>query len=296
MNPIRLLPRAGTAAVLLLAIGCGGGGGGTGEITISEQTAAPLAASGVAAVTMVENMSEMADGMTSVFDQGSALVMPCDSGNVVLNVYDIGTAGLSTGDSASIDFNGCMIEGLTFNGGIYLRADNITGDPLSAPFTRELYGSYDDLTATVFGAMMKMDGGISASLSSADGETFVLSVDIGRFSASAQAGDATFSGSLDDFHSQRTWNETTGAYSVEFDGTIRAYQLGGSAHFETTEPFTGTGIDHPSAGTLVATGALGGTVTLIALDSVNVRILIDADGDQIAETTVETTWEALENN
>lgn len=301
MNPIRLLPRATTAAVLLLAIGCGGGGGGTGELTVSEQNAAPLAASGIAAVSMVEGMSEMVDGMTGVFDQGSALVMPCDSGNVMLNVYDLGTAGLSTGDYASMDFNNCMmlVEGqsLMFRGGLYLRADEITGDPDSGPFTRELYGSYDDLTATVFGAMMRIDGGISASLSSADGETFTLVVDIGRFSASAQADGATFSGSLDDFHSQRTWNEKTGAYTVQFEGTIRAYALGGSAHFETTEPFTGNEFDgHPSAGTLVATGALGGTVTLIALDSVNVRILIDADGDQTAETTVETTWAALENS
>lgn len=300
MNPTRILPRAGTAAVLLFAIGCGGGGGGMSELTVSEQNAAPLAASGVAAVEMVEGMSEMVDGMSGIFEPDQ-LIMPCDSGNVMLNVYDLGTQGLSTGDYASLDFNACVMDlgegNLTFNGGLYLRADEITGDPLSGPFTRRFYGSYDALTLTIFGAVMVIDGGITASLSSPDdGTTLVLDVTCGSFSAFGQAGDAVFSGSLNNFHSQRTLNQSTGDYSVEFEGTVYSNTLGGSAHFETTTPFTGTGEDHPSAGVFVATGAEGATVTLIAVDNVNVQILVDADGIVGAETTINTTWAALENS
>lgn len=289
---LHLLPRAIPAAVLVLAIGCGGGGGSS-QLTISEQNAEQLAAAGVGAVTMLEGMSEMVDGMSGVFDP-AAQVMPCDSGNVVLSVYDPGSNGLSTGDYANLDFNACVIEGLTFNGTFYVRAQDISGDPMSGPFTRELYADFGALTATVFGATMVIDGDITASVSG-DGTTLAASVSGGRFSAFAQAGDAAFSGSVSGFHCDRSVDTATGDYSLDFEATIMASGLAGSAHFETTVPFTGTGEEHPSAGTFVATGANGATVTLVTLDNVNVQILVDADGDGVNETTISTTWDALEN-
>lgn len=297
MNPLRLLPRATAAAALLFAAGCGGGG--SSELVITEQNAQALAASGISAVTMLEGMSEMVDGLSDVFNP-AAQVMPCDSGNVMLSISDLGIQGLSTGDYASLDFNGCVLDlgtgALTFNGMFYLRAEDVTGDPLAGPFTREFYADYGALTATIFGVTMVIDGGLTASLSSPDGTTLVADVSGGRFSAFAQAAGDVFSGSINNFHCERTLDTATGAYSVDFVATIRSNMLAGSAHFETTVPFTGTGEDHPSAGTLVATGAEGATVTLIALSNVDVQILIDADWDGVNETTITTTWDALENS
>jgi hypothetical protein len=294
---MRLFPRAVTAAALAFAVGCGGGGG-AGELTISQQNAEELAAAGVGAVSMLEGMSEMTDGLSELFNP-SAQMMPCDAGNVMLNIYDPGANGLSTGDYASLDFNSCVIDlgegALTFNGSFYLRAEDVTGDPLSGPFTRAIYADYG-LTATVFGANMVIDGALTASLSSPDGVTVVSDITGGSFRALAQAGDAVFSGSINNFNCGRSVNTTTGDYSVNFEATVYASGLAGSARFETTVPFTGTGDEHPSAGTFVATGANGATVTLIALDNVNVQILIDADWDGVNETTINTTWDALEGN
>lgn len=300
MNLLRLLPRAVPAAALLFAVGCGSGGG-MSELTISEQNAEEVAASGVGAVAMLQGMSDMVDGLSNVLDPAAAAqMMPCDSGNVMLNLHDIGPQGLSTGDYASLDFNGCVIDpgglNLTFNGMFYLRADDVTGDPASGPFTRQFYASYNALTATLLGGTMVIDGGLEASLSSPDGSTLVADVSGNRFSAFAQAGNQVFSGSINNFHCQRTLDQATGAYSLDLEATIHANALPGSAHFETTVPFTGTEPDHPDAGTFVATGAMGATVTLIALDNVNVQILVDADADGVAETTINTTWDALDNS
>lgn len=294
---MRLLPRAFAAAALLFSVGCGGGGGSS-ELTISEQNAEELAAQGVGAVTMLEGMSDMVDGISEIFNP-AAQVMPCDSGNVMLSINDTGVEGLSTGDYANLDFNGCVIDlgegALTFNGMFYLRATDVTGTA-PGPFTRAFYASYGALTATVFGATMVIDGGLTASLSSPDGVTLATNVNGGRFSAFAQAGGSVFSGSINDFHCDRTLDTETGAYSVDFEATIYSRELMGSAHFETTVPFTGMADEHPSAGTFVATGAEGATVTLIALDNVNVQILIDADADGVNETTINTTWDALDNS
>lgn len=300
MNQLRLLPRAITAAAILFAAGCSGGGGPS-ELTVSEQNAEALVAQGVGAVSMLEGMNDMMDGFSeSIFDP-AAQVTPCpDGGNAVLSVNDMAPAGLSTGDYASLDFNACRIdfgEGVfTFNGGLYLAATDISGDPLTTGGTREFYGSFDSLTLNLLGATVVVDGGISTSLSSPDGTTFTLTVSGTHFSAYANAGGQAFSGSLDDFENTRTWDSVANTYSLVVNATIYSSELGGYATFETTAPFTGLVGEHPSAGSFVATGAMGGKVTLVALDNVNVQILVDADGDGNNETTINTTWDALENN
>lgn len=300
MNRMRLFSRAVTAAALLFATGCGGGGG-MSELTISAQNAEALAAQGVGAVSMLEGMTEMMEGFSGSLFDPSAQMTPCpDGGNAVLSLNDMAPAGPSTGDYANLDFNGCVINfgdgAFTFNGGLHLAITGFTGDPLDAAGgTREFYGSFDALTLVLFGATVVVDGGIKASLSSPDGVTFTSVVSGSHFSTFAKAGNQAFSGKLDDFRVERMWDSSTGAYSLDLDATIYSSELGGSARFETTVPFTGMADEHPSAGTFVATGAMGGKMTLVALDNVNVQILVDADGDGMNETTINTTWVALEN-
>ncbi len=68
----------------------------------------------------------------------------------------------------------------------------------------------------------------------------------------------------------------------------------GDVDFETTDDFEGEGDDPPASGVLVVTGAENATQTLTALDSVNVRIDVDADGDGLPEgEPLFTTWAAL---
>jgi len=294
VNRNHLVPRAVVAAVLFLAIGCGGV---TTEITVSEHNAETLATAGLDAVRMIEDVSGMIDRFSeSFFDPAQRLVL-CDTGDVAISVNDVGAEGLSTGDDANVDFNACVValdDGpLTLDGSLYLRAEDITGDP-SGAFTREVYASFDAATVVFLDATVVIDGGITASLSSPDGVTFVADISGDSFSALAQEGDRVFSGSLSDFHGEGRLDTSADTYSVEFEATVYTDDLGGSAHFETTVPFTGAVDEYPSAGTFVATGANGATVTLVAIDNVNVQILIDEDGDG-TPSTIDTTWEVLGN-
>jgi hypothetical protein len=300
---LRTLPRAFSAAALLFAIGCGGGGGSS-ELTVSEQNAEAIASQGIGAVSMLEGMTEMMDMFSESFFGESAQMAPCpDGGDAALSLNDVAPVGLSTGDNVNATFYGCMIDVgggtlLTFNGMLGFDATVVTGDPFDplTGGTRTLTASFGGLTMGIVGVTMTVNGGISVSLSSPDADTFTGSVSGDYFGAYAQSGSQGFSGSFDDFLLQRTWTESTGAYSLSVDARIYSSELQGFATFETTTPFTGTGDEHPSAGTLVATGAQGATVTLVALDNVNVQILIDADWDGVNETTINTTWDALENS
>jgi len=300
---LRTLTRAVPAAVLFLTLGCGGGGG-MSELTVSQQNAEALAASGVSAVSMLEGMTETVDMFSESFLGASAQTVACpDGGQAKAVINDVAPAGLSTGDSVDDTFYGCMIDVgggtlLTMNGMLGFDATEVTGD-LADPVaggTSTLTASFGGLTMGIVGATMSVSGGFTVSVSTPDADTFTSSVSGSHFSAYASAGMQSFSGALDDFSLSRTWTVSTGDYSVEINAQIYSSALGGFATFTTVSPFTGNGEDNPSSGTLVATGALGGKVTLISLDNVNVQILVDADADNVNETTINTTWDALQNN
>jgi hypothetical protein len=124
------------AAALFLAIGCGGV---TTEITVSEHNAETLAAAGLDAVRMIEDVSGMIDRFSESFFDPAERVVLCDTGDVALSVHDVGAEGLSTGDDATVDFNGCVValdDGpLTLDGSLYLRAEDMTR-PRSSSRTR----------------------------------------------------------------------------------------------------------------------------------------------------------------
>jgi hypothetical protein len=291
-----LVSRAATVAALLLAVGCNSSG--SSELTISEQNAQSLAAQGVAAATMLEEMGGLVEGFSEVLNEPAAQTIPCDTGEIIVSVMDIGTTGLSTGDTASIRFNACGMdlggEALLLNGTMSFQALEVTGTA-PGPFTVRLGASFGQLTVGVLGATVIVNGGLTLELSSPDGVTLTSIVSGSSLSASAQAGSQVFSGSLSNFHLERSLDTSNGDYLVDLDATVYSSELGGSAVFETTIPFTGNGDNPPDAGTFVATGAEGATITVTALGGGAVQILIDADWDGVDEATQDTTWDALEN-
>ena len=45
---------------------------------------------------------------------------------------------------------------------------------------------------------------------------------------------------------------------------------------------------------MVVTGAEGATLTLVAIDSVNVTLYLDVDADGEDDVTIETDWDTLD--
>ena len=100
---------------------------------------------------------------------------------------------------------------------------------------------------------------------------------------------------LYDFNLNRSV-DAEGGFSVSYDAKITSSQNGGTVTFATTLPFTGTGEGDPSEGQMRITGDGGGVVTLTAVDSVYVQILVDVDGDEEVDATIDTTWAFLDGD
>jgi len=91
-----------------------------------------------------------------------------------------------------------------------------------------------------------------------------------------------------------TYDSVTQAYTIDTSGTLHDQNLGGSFTYETIDIFTGTGNSEPSSGTMEITGADGSAITLTALNTTDVRLEIDTDGNGTIDTTITTNWDALE--
>ncbi len=291
MNHRNVCTRVTLAAVLLLVVGCGSDGGTTlAPLAITSANAEMVAQQGVGATDVLMEMSGMVEGFSSVFDNPSPQVIPCDFGAGEVIVHDP-VPGLHEGDNALIVFGGCVIDAdgipITMNGSISFAATTVT------PTSFALTCFFDNYSITVLGATVIVRGGFTLEVSSADQDTFTAVVHGTYFNVTAQAGVQAFSGTITDFRMERTYTESTGAYSVSNQATIAGSNLGGEVRFETTVPFTGTDPNDPDAGTLIVTGADGCTATIIALNNVDVQILVDLEGDGEIDATINTTWAVL---
>jgi len=289
--------RYATVAVTGLMLACGSSS--DSGLSLTAANAQTIAAQSMNSTDMLESMADMFDQFDDVIETQNALQVLCTDGNFSQNINDAAPMNeVSTGDSISFNFNACVMEEegstVVLDGGLSLTVDEVTGEEGSA-FTRRMTFAFDSLTMEFDGLSISLDGGFTVEASSTDG-TDLRSMIMGQmFSAYVRFGSQAESMRLYDFNMNRMVDAEDG-FTFSYDAKINSSQNGGTVTFETMVPFSGTGEGNPSVGQLRITGDAGGVVTLSAVDSVNVQILVDVDGDEEIEATIDTTWDFLDGD
>jgi len=98
---------------------------------------------------------------------------------------------------------------------------------------------------------------------------------------------------LSDFSLTLTNNLNTLISTMIFNGKFDNPELGGVVSFETLQPFEGYNNDDLYAGIMKITASNRSSVTLMALDAVNVRLEVDENSDGAIDQTSDTTWAVL---
>ena len=290
----RLFSRTATVALLCLVVGCGGSDE-IASLVITAQNADESASQGVAAVDILMAMGDLADDFSDSVENQGALIIPCDEGNVNISVTDVGTQQvLSTGDSVSIDFQGCSFVGddAVMDGGMSFTATEVTdlGDGI---FTLSLTVQFSALTVVTDDGTMVVNGGFTSTLSSADGITVRQVLSGSNLSVFAEGDGEVFSGAIKGFRLVREFDTSDDGFLVEFDATISGGKLNGQVVYDTVVPFEGTGDGDPQTGRMIVRGANGGTITMVMTGEGNVDLEIDFDGDDTTDLTIPTTWDEL---
>lgn len=186
------------------------------------------------------------------------------------------------GTSVSIRFNECMQPGQpTLNGGFTVVFQQFTVDGLIGEDAMTL-----EFTAT-FDSLSSPDGTISGDIS------FLLVSDVGmtRIDISGEGlsiASSTESIALLDYLVNAL--QDTESLSETFDFTLDISSLGQVTVLGIDPWVTSNFAEFPGSGSLRVSGADDTSITITALDEVNVQLEVDSDGDNVANVTIITTW------
>lgn len=220
---------------------------------------------------------------------------PCtDGGTVTVSFNDQDNdQAPSVGDSMTLSFSNCAEFGETANGSLSVDITELSGDIVNGigPWRFAMVVTLDNLSISSDTGTGTIAGQMTVAISgNADVEARAeLSID--TLTAEDSSGNAV---RMDNISIVVLGDANIQEDSVTINGTITISDYG-VVTLTTIEPLRQRAMDlYPYAGSIRLTGADNTSVMLTVIDEVRVRLDVDADGDGIAETMIETTWQVLE--
>jgi len=219
--------------------------------------------------------------------------LPCDylgTFTVTGNVANPDT--LSVGDRVTLVFAGCDDNlGYVLDGRLALVVRQLQGDPQTDVFLFGLDLTLTSLHVTETNQVYSADGEFRLTLDNLDFPVTVLGL-VGSRLALSEGGD-TYTLTSFDHSIEIDLGVVPQAIVAEVVGTFASDALAGRVDYLTAVPFRATGDNDPDTGQLLIKGDLKSTVRVNVLDSTNVRLDIDENGDNITDAFVDTTWQEL---
>lgn len=236
---------------------------------------------------------------------GFPITVPCaTSGTMSMDIQDGGISGtVGVGDVFVMSFSNCSDGISTENGSMAFAITGLNGGvmggtgtpttPLTASFTLTFNNfSSRDIASNLTDAI---NGDISFSTTD-DGTNTT-----GTMSGTSLRMDSSVDGAFLMTNYNFTFMEAnvptaTTPYSFRVNMTIASTVANGSVTVTTPVTFAGQGVDDPTAGQMLITGANGSTLTLTASpDGVTVQMVVDEDGAGATAPVglADTTWAAI---
>lgn len=257
-------------------------------------------------------LSSPPEGMARALAQYQA-TYPCEiSGTMTVVLDDKDNNGtVSAGDSMSISFSQCNDgTGSIMNGGLGMTIATYSKTAAAEDMTGSM--SFQTLALADSTGSFSMAGGVSFHINqttTSNGVDLLGSYTVA--SGGLTVGKQSISGGLSDTFSYRAGyavsdrdftSSIQGVPSWEVitaSGSFGSQQLGGDLSLNTTTPFRSvyatdaTGDIFPSEGQLVATGHNNTRIRLTATTTVQVRMELCDDGDDVYEASKMVTWDWL---
>ena len=225
-------------------------------------------------------------------DTGSSETEPCGvSGTLTSTWNDVdNNSQLSAGDILTANFQQCQdTPTLSVNGTVTI---TLTGTPTESQFTGN----------AVFASVVAVYGGVTYTL---NGAVAVNEVDTDTLSDSSFTVASTgltvgiastgYSDSIAfDSGMVAASSFLAGSSSLTLTGSFTSQSLGGRVTISTPHALLQQNGDaYPSQGSVLITGASGSTLLVTALNTTQVQLQVDANGDGTVDSTTTTTWTAL---
>ena len=250
-------------------------------------------------VTFVRKyVAKLSDSQSPIMgDSVVGVVIPPDTrlcpfgGTMTLSGEVADLSNISAGDRLFLEFDSCDSGSAgVMSGKFTMLFNSITGNPADAVFGFDVNLTMEGISLTIADETAVTDGDMR--IVTPDANAADKAAQLSGNTLTTTLGNAT--STLLNYQIDATYDAATAASVTASSGALDSSEFDGRVNFETTVPFRSLASDdYASEGTMLITGVNGSALQLIALDSVNVRLEIDANGDGAFEDTLETTWADL---
>ncbi len=274
-----------------------------GPLAPAAATSGSSTASSDTRLTLSDILSSQFDRMLALLAQTGgqvtvAVVIPATpvdcavSGSMTVSgdIADPTFTTLTPGDVISATFNSCDDgDGIVVSGTLQLTVQAFSGDFSVPPYSFTVVTTLTNYAITEAGETVTINGSATLTESTQDDIFFTSTFSGTSLSFAESVGDT---GTMINFVNQGTDDLNTLEYTIDASGTLATVKLGGSVQYTTTTTFRGLGASFPSEGVMVVTGA-GNSRETITVNTIDVSIAVDENGDGTVDQTIDTTWDAL---
>lgn len=325
-----IVKAAQLAAALVLLAGCSsdtdpfslpngpaGGPSGGATLAITPTNAETASAAAYLAAVEIASFGGIAASVEGAVGEGviskpagpaigknrlAELVRSAPFGPNVLNCIASGTVSISgdiaapnqltVGDTVILVFEACDDGiGVTIDGRVETAVNEFSFDEATPDqFRLGLAIVFNNLRAITTAETLATNGDAGVILDLTSATTEVTSV--GGNSLTLEDGSRSDTVSNYSLVQTVTQGAETLTFVVDTSGTVNSSLLTGTFVFATPVAFSGTIGEFPSAGEVLITGA-SSSVRFVVLDSTNVRLDVDSDGNGEVDVSIDTTWVAL---
>ena len=241
----------------------------------------------------VRSAANLVTGVTSTASAS------CTNGGTIAVTASIAVAGkISNGDSLSITATNC-VEGTTkLNGGLGVTFSNMAGT----------FGSSSIWSGTLALTFTNLSVDTGTESSTANGDLTLIYSQTGFQNSTAvvsgnslqltltKSGVTVVNRTLSAFKHTSSINSTLYTYNNNYTLAGNFPKLGNVSYaVKTITDFKKQAGSYPYQGSMIITAGDKTTATLTAIDSINVKIELDKNGDGVIDETINTTWVALKN-
>lgn len=226
----------------------------------------------------------------------TVLVQPCSlGGSMEISLNDAnGNQALDAGDAMSLKATGCREADGTLDGQMDFAIKSVSGTFGSDQYSATVSVKLSNLRATNASSSTTGQGEFQMTISATGVDATAVSMTIPSFKTSGSVAGTAFQTTLTAF----SLNVSTAPVgfivrqTLNFGGTINSSVLEGrDITVSTTVPvIQDSNLDYPSSGQLLSKGANGSQVRVTAQGGSKALIELDANGDNVFETSVQKNW------
>ncbi len=218
--------------------------------------------------------------------------LDCPGGGTSTTVFDDAdnSATPSAGDSAVTTNVNCVDEFETMTNGS-ISFDILAFDETPPDLVLSVELIFDDYTSELAntGFVVALDGSILYGFTTDDGVVTIYTLDSDWRFSQTNFNDNELRVAMADTAYEVTVDGATGLYSRTGYTTVDHSDLDGAVNVEIIEPMVGFVNSPPYQGVVLATGVNGSSLTVTVLDSTQVRLDLDTDGDGTIDSSEVTT-------